>query len=896
MKLGNKIYRLLIALGIAAACLTIMFHYLYFHPQTREYNGGLFYLFIALLTVLLIVIYALLARQIFAPQKPGGKLFGYDHKDRPFRPISLERGYKEKDLAFENSLSLEEQLNYLNKLIDNINEFVCIFDSTGHIYYANRKAWQTWQYSRQELLDKHIEDFFPELYRDKLGAEIENILATGTYKIFEIPVLYRDGSEHPVRLHLAPINEEVNNDVIMVLGEDITVYRQTQESLRKAHDKMEKRVKERTIELEKMNEILRIQIQERKKIEEALRISEEKFSLAFRLSPEPISINVMSDGRYIDVNEAWLNYSGYTREEVIGRTPQELNMQMKPELSKEQIRILMTKGWLRNLETRYTNKHGEVRVGLCSMAAVMINHELCALMASSDITERRLIEEDLARQTERLTVTLRNIADGVVATNKDGKIALVNEAAKTMLGRSAEEAVGTDFFQAVLDLNPRPRPVYDELMSIKPAARNIYNMVFCLNGEERSVESNRAIINDRKGNFMGMVWALRDITDKQKIEGELLKASKLDSLGVLAGGIAHDFNNLLTVIVGNLALIKMMHEDDVEMITLLSEAEKASFQAKGLTQQLLTFARGGAPIKVPVNIDLLITGSVKFALSGSNVRSEIDKPKQLWPVLADIGQLNQVANNLLINAIQAMPQGGTIKISAENMVIGEEEITTLPAGRYVRFSVADKGDGIPEEIRSKIFDPYFTTKPTGSGLGLATSYSIIRRHHGYITVDSQIGQGTTFNVYLPAFDMEKIKSDDIQFVMNRGRGRILIMDDDERIREAVSQILDSIGYETDTAADGSSTLKMYHAAMEKGQVYDAVILDLTVPGQMGGQEAIKELLKMDPQACVIVSSGYSNDPIMADYEKWGFKGIIPKPYGVKELSETVANVLAGKVH
>ncbi len=891
MKPGKLPNVLFIALGMIIAAITVMYQSAISQPQILDKYADLFALFITVMIVLLIIVYVWLAKKIFAPPVIDSQEGTGRKKAAPFLPVSLERGYQEDDQAFDISLSPEEQLKYLNKLIDNINEFVCIFDREGRIRYANRKAWHTWRYSREELIGKRIEDFFPPVYRRNLRMEIENILDTGDYRIFEIPVQYQDGSEHPVRLHLARINEPGESEAIMVLAEDITVYRQTQESLRRAHDEMEKRVRERTIELEKTNEILRTQIKERKKIEEALRISEEKFAVAFRLSPEPISINAMSDGRYIDVNDAWLNYSGYTRDEVIGRTPEELNMQMEPKLSKEQLRFLKTKGWLKDLESRYTNKHGEIRLSLCSMAAVTINHELCALMASNDITERRAIEEDLARQTERLMVTLRNIADGVIATDINGKIILANKAAETMLGRSAEEAVGTDFVQAVLALNPRPEPLFDDIMSIQPATRKITNINFTLNGEERSVEANRALINDREGNCIGMVWALRDTTDEQRITDELLKASKLDSLGVLAGGIAHDFNNLLTVIVGNIALLKMMREDDAEAILLLTEAEKASFQAKGLTQQLLTFARGGTPIKVPVDIDQLVAGSVNFALSGSNVRSKICKPEKLWPVLADIGQLNQVANNLLINAIQAMPNGGTIRVLGENVVLGDEEIATLPAGRYVRLSVADEGVGIPEEILSRIFDPYYTTKPTGSGLGLATSYSIIRKHHGCILVESQVGKGTTFHVYLPACDLKKFESDDGQFVLNQGRGRILVMDDDERIREVAAQILDSIGYEVHTVADGSAALKIYQEAMAGEQPFDAVILDLTVPGQMGGQETVGELLKMDPQARVIVSSGYNNDPIMADHEKWGFKGVIPKPYGVKELSETVAAVL-----
>jgi PAS domain S-box-containing protein len=513
-KLPNVLF---IALGMIIAAITVMYQSAISQPQILDKYADLFALFITVMIVLLIIVYVWLAKKIFAPPVIDSQEGTGRKKAAPFLPVSLERGYQEDDQAFDISLSPEEQLKYLNKLIDNINEFVCIFDREGRIRYANRKAWHTWRYSREELIGKRIEDFFPPVYRRNLRMEIENILDTGDYRIFEIPVQYQDGSEHPVRLHLARINEPGESEAIMVLAEDITVYRQTQESLRRAHDEMEKRVRERTIELEKTNEILRTQIKERKKIEEALRISEEKFAVAFRLSPEPISINAMSDGRYIDVNDAWLNYSGYTRDEVIGRTPEELNMQMEPKLSKEQLRFLKTKGWLKDLESRYTNKHGEIRLSLCSMAAVTINHELCALMASNDITERRAIEEDLARQTERLMVTLRNIADGVIATDINGKIILANKAAETMLGRSAEEAVGTDFVQAVLALNPRPEPLFDDIMSIQPATRKITNINFTLNGEERSVEANRALINDREGNCIGMVWALRDTTDEQRI-------------------------------------------------------------------------------------------------------------------------------------------------------------------------------------------------------------------------------------------------------------------------------------------------------------------------------------------------------------------------------------------
>lgn len=934
-----------------------------------------------------------------------------------------------EEALLDSEKKLKKQVNYLNTLIDNINEFFYICDLDGRLSFANKKSWQTFGYSVDEALNKTMEKFVPELYREKLIAEIKYSLETGNDRVFEIPILYQDGRECLVRVHMSAIIEDGEITGGMALAEDITMYRLAQDSLRKAHDELEMRVKERTIELEKINNVLKTQIMERKRIEEALltsegnlrtqvtylntlinnlnelfftydatgqvnfvnhrsievlgfepnelvgttvpnlvpehcrqkmmeqiscrinngeyasydipflhkdgserlirlngspiveegvitggmalcediteyglaeealRISEEKFATAFRLSPEAISINSLDEGRYIDVNDAWLQYSNYSREDIIGKTPRELDIMIDPEIFKQQ-KILLAereRGFLRNLEISYPDKNGHMRLGLCSMATITINQELCVLMVVSDITERKAIEEDLAREKERLMVTLKSIGDGVISTDIDGRITLVNEAAEKVLDKKQDELIGRDFSSTLQTLNPRfsksQKASYADLGSVDVPSKTFYNMFLTLNGEERCIEANRATINNREGSFVGLVWAIRDTTDKQKMEEELLKASKLDSLGVLAGGIAHDFNNLLTVIVGNLALGKMSLEEDDELIELLTEAEKASFQAKGLTQQLLTFARGGAPIRKITVIADLLRDSVKISLSGSNIISEIAIAEDLWPVNVDSAQISQVCNNLIINAMQAMPEGGSIKITADNITTADEEISPLPAGRYVRIAVADKGIGIPEDIQAKIYDPYFTTKPSGSGLGLATSYSIIRKHDGYITAHSSLGEGTTFYVYLPASREGPPEDLNQQLIMTNGRGKILVMDDDEQVREVAGHILDSIGYEVQQASDGNEALALYSQAMEMEEAYDVVIIDLTIPGGMGGEETARKILEIDPHARLIVSSGYSNDPIMANYEKWGFKGVIPKPYGVKELSETIARIV-----
>ncbi len=385
---------------------------------------------------------------------------------------------------------------------------------------------------------------------------------------------------------------------------------------------------------------------------------------------------------------------------------------------------------------------------------------------------------------------------------------------------------------------------------------------------------------------------VRDITLRKQREGELQRNEKLESLGILAGGIAHDFNNLLTVIMGNISLTKVTVDPNDAIYEKLIQSEKASLQAKELTQQLLTFSKGGSPIKKITSIEELITDSTIFSLRGSNIKYEYSFDADLWTVEVDEGQLCQVIQNLVINAYQAMPSGGTIKISVGNVIVGEDDELPLEPGKYIKISVRDQGKGIPHEHLPLIFDPYFTSKKQGSGLGLAVAYSVIQKHDGYITVDSWIEDGADFQIYLPASqkaDNRHHQGSNPGLII--GTGKILIMDDEEFIREFVSSALKIMGYESEAVANGQDAIDLYVEAMDYETPFDAVIMDLTIPGGMGGKEVIQQLLEVDSEVKAIVASGYANDPIMANCRQYGFSGVITKPFDICELSIVLNEIL-----
>ncbi|MEJ2055021.1 MAG: ATP-binding protein [Calditrichaceae bacterium] len=390
---------------------------------------------------------------------------------------------------------------------------------------------------------------------------------------------------------------------------------------------------------------------------------------------------------------------------------------------------------------------------------------------------------------------------------------------------------------------------------------------------------------------MGVVIVFRDITDQLKMEKELFKNQKLESLGVLAGGIAHDFNNLLTAITGNLSLSRFALNKNHKIYHRLELAEKASDRARDLIRQLLTFSKGGTPVKQTTSIRDLVKETTEFVLRGSKVKYEIDFPPDLYSVDVDPGQINQVIHNIILNANQAMPNGGIIKISAKNKKITSRSRVPLKPGNYIRLNIEDNGPGIPSSHKQKIFDPFFTTKTNGSGLGLASAFSIIKRHQGFITLDSDIGKGSVFKIYLPSTLKEVRKNEHpISFEM-KGDGKILVMDDELFVRDTASDMLSFLGFNVVCVKDGSQMLKEYETAHKRNEPYDAVILDLTIPGGMGGEAALKKLRNFDPNVTAIVASGYSSDPIMANYSKYGFKARLIKPYNLQEVGKILQSTL-----
>lgn len=518
-------------------------------------------------------------------------------------------------------------------------------------------------------------------------------------------------------------------------------------------------------------------------------------------------------------------------------------------------------------------------------------------------------EEEIRRVNSFLDSIVENIPNMVFVKDAgDLKFVRFNRAGEDLLGYSRESLIGKndyDFFpkeEADFFIS-KDREVLEKGNLVDIPAE----MIKTKDKGERILHTKKIPIFDENKEPLYLLGISEDITDIKRMEEELLNARKLESIGILAGGIAHDFNNILTAILGNVELAKMYTGQEGKILERLAQAEKAASRAKDLTQQLLTFSKGGVPVKNLTSMTELLKETAAFALSGSNVTCEFKISDRLFPAVVDEGQMSQVINNLIINADQSMPEGGKITVSAENVIIGSErrrdsgaehkksdESLQLQEGNYIKIIIRDDGKGIPEEDLPRIFDPYFTTKEEGSGLGLASAYSIIKRHGGHITVKSCVGHGTAFTIHLPARGGDLPSGTISEKQKFHTKGRALIMDNEESVRNVLLAMLESTGYEVRQTGDGTEAVELYTEAKGLNLPFDVVIMDLTVPGGMGGKEAVKILLDIDPEAKVIVSSGYSNDPVMADYKSFGFSGAVSKPFKQKDLIKTLKEVAGGE--
>jgi PAS domain S-box-containing protein len=514
---------------------------------------------------------------------------------------------------------------------------------------------------------------------------------------------------------------------------------------------------------------------------------------------------------------------------------------------------------------------------------------------NTDITNRKQMELELQEKQETYRHLIATTSDGFLLVDSEGKLLDVNAAYVRQSGYSREELLEMDLRD--LDELETPEETADHIRHTLEAGSALFEVVHRRkDGSTWNVEVSTTYSHLNGGQF---ITFLRNISERKEHEKEQLKIEKLESLGILAGGIAHDFNNILTGIMGNISFAQKYLVTTHKSFKPLAEAEKASIRAAELSQQLLTFARGGEPVKKVVSLPHLVSETLSLVLRGTNIKGSIDIPDQIHAIEADEGQMNQVFNNIIINAAQAMPGGGTLFVSAYNVTLAIDNILSISPGTYIRLLVADQGCGISENDLKRIFDPYFTTKPAGNGLGLASVHSIINKHGGHISATSAIGHGTTFTIHLPSTGETYAthKTDTVtQTIGEHTGGSILVMDDEELIRNMTTEMLVYLGYTVTTCDDGNEAIALYKAAQESGMTFSAAIMDLTIPGGMGGKETAQQILEFDPKACLIVSSGYSNDSIISDYSNYGFSGSVAKPYSINELGQQLSLSLSTRCH
>lgn len=506
-----------------------------------------------------------------------------------------------------------------------------------------------------------------------------------------------------------------------------------------------------------------------------------------------------------------------------------------------------------------------------------------------ELTERNHARAALEESARTMMSVLENTTEGFFALDGHGKFTYINPRAEGLLGQKRDLLIG--------------KGIWDELPQLRGSAfEENYRRVVA---EQAAVDFEMADVTSQTDFEVrtypsngGVSVFFRDVTDRKRAEEERLTTSKLESLGTLAGGIAHDLNNILTVISGNIGLAQIEAPTEAgNLLAFLSKAGQAAQHAAHLSGQLLTFSKGGAPLKRITPLGHLVAQAAEFSLYGSNLRADIEIPADLRNADVDPAQIEQVMNALVLNAREAMPHGGTVRIRARNVHLDEHAPAALPPGNYIKVSVADRGPGVPEELSSKIFDPYFTTKSAGAGLGLSMSYSIIKKHGGGLTLESSSPEGATFSFYLPATAAQvpaaPPRPAPTRVVIARHQ-RVLVMDDEPAIRELTSHLLGTLGYEVTAVPDGLEAVRVYERALRHGENFQAVILDATIRGGMGGVATIERLRHIDPQVTAVICSGYSDEAALSRFLTYGFRSALPKPFTRRELADALQRAFQEK--
>jgi two-component system, cell cycle sensor histidine kinase and response regulator CckA len=623
--------------------------------------------------------------------------------------------------------------------------------------------------------------------------------------------------------------------------------------------------------------------------------SEARFQTIYHNVNDALLIHDPATRQFVHVNRTMCEMFGYSPAEVLGLQVGDLSLGESPYSANEmQARLdLATRGDSQSFEWRCRKSDGSIFWCEVTLRAAAINDRERIIVTVRDTTVHKEAEEALRQNKEILKGLMEEMPAGVGWSDERGIIQYLNGCIVKWFGYSSADLPTID--ELMLRMLPDPHYRAEIQLSWHGAVAESMNngtpvppleaKVSCKDGSLRHVILNTRVVDGR------ILFIFTDITTWESTQNEILKTQKLESLGLLAGGIAHDFNNILTGILGNISFAGQFLDGAHPARKPMENAEKASLRAAELAHQLLTFAKGGLPVKKRVSVGSLVQESVSLALHGSNVQSMVDIPASVHAVEADEGQLNQAFNNVIINALQSMPQGGILSVKAENLTLDAQTEGTLPPGDYVKVSFTDQGSGISHEDQSRIFDPYFTTKPGGTGLGLASVHSIVTKHGGKVEVSSSVQQGTTFTFYLHSAGeppAEPLPLPAPAVFHCQTESTVLVMDDEETIRDLAADILAALGYAVTTCSNGEEAIGLYREASERGKPFLAAIMDLTIPAGMGGKEAAQRILAYDPSARLIVSSGYSNDPVMARHGDYGFCAAVVKPYRWADLQQVLS--------
>jgi len=790
-------------------------------------------------------------------------------------------------LRRENELLKKTEQNY-RRVFEDIEDVYYRADIHGSLEEISPSGLKLLNYEKYEdMIGINIAD---EAYKNPQERDTLKALIFENGRVTNYPVTLKTKDGEAVFVETSShiyFDDEGKPAGIEGVIRNITGRKKMEDELLQYQVDLESLVHRRTAELKEINALLEKDIKEKEKIEIALKESEEKYRSLVENINEVI-FKLDTDSVFTYISPAIFKLSGYHQNEITGRKLfKYIHSDDLPKLFSQYQDIL--DGSRVNLEYRILCRDGSERY--VSSSCIMVRNgdgSAGILGVTNDVHERVMAEESL-RESENKFRTFAEHIPSAVFILQDNKLCYANQAFSKISGYAPEEVEGLNFLDLI---HPDYRDISEERQSSRlngAAMGTTYEIKAIVRGNKCIwIEYVGAIIEyNRKP---AILISAVDITERKRLEEEVVKNSKIESLGVFAGGIAHDFNNLLTAILGNISLAQMDVPDNTIVHTTLREAEKATLRARDLTQQLLTFSKGGAPIKKISDITSLVKETIAFILSGSRVKCRYNVDEMLWHADVDRGQFSQVVQNCVINALQAMPEGGEIIVAMENVAISRKDNFPVENGDYVKISIVDNGEGISEEALGRIFDPYFTTKSSGSGLGLAIVYSIIRKHNGHIAITSRQGSGTTVTMYLPASG-EKIRGDNDQGKMEIfAGGKILLMDDDPMILDTGTRMLNRLGFHVQTAVNGEQALECYAKAVEKGPAFDLVIMDLTIPGGMGGVETLKHLKSIDSNVRTIVSSGYSNDPVMSHYTEYGFMGVMAKPYQLEELQQVIENI------